>query len=183
MTTETFQCEDCSAIFRLERVDVYANGTIRPPGRYIQRGGVWYNENGYEEPPTSYGYLIDGRIYLEPVCECGRNSLRAEIAAPAIGGERAKLTETVANDLMQRQGLTDMRDNLRPGDISAPPLPPPLQQAADTMFSRNNPGRQSIAGVKALPQMPYEQSGRRGMAMLQNGIRTGGIPDIKQRQR
>jgi hypothetical protein len=180
MTTETFECEDCGRRFALERVNVYADGTIQPPGRYIQRGGVWYNELGYQEPPTAYGYLIDGRIHLEPFCRCGENSLRAEIAAPSIGGDRAKLTDAVANDLMQRQGLTNMQDGLREGDISAPKLPPALQQAADTMFSKQNATR--LGSPATLPKQPYDQSGQRGMAMLQAGIKSGGIPDIKRRR-
>lgn len=43
--------------------------------------------------------------------------------------------DKTAEIVMQDHGMTDLRDNIRPGEAMAPKLPPPMQKAADNFFT------------------------------------------------
>lgn len=46
-----------------------------------------------------------------------------------------KAIDATAAMVMKDYGLTDLRDNIKPGEIAAPKLPPAQQRAADSFFS------------------------------------------------
>lgn len=58
----------------------------------------------------------------------------------SIGGSvQGKAIDSTANIIMQDYKMTDLRDDARPGESSAPPLPPKQQAMADNFFSKKNP--------------------------------------------
>ena len=68
-------------------------------------------------------------------------------AGPAHIGHKnvVKAVDATANMVMQDYGMTDLRDNLRPGDTMAPKLPGPQQAMADNYF-----GGQKTKGVNLM---------------------------------
>lgn len=60
-----------------------------------------------------------------------------EQRAPGVIGNNVqnKAIDTTAEIVMQDHHLTDLRDNIRPGESMAPKLPGPQQAAADNFFS------------------------------------------------
>jgi hypothetical protein len=67
-------------------------------------------------------------------------NLAAVLAAksfPGIVGDKpiVKAIDTTAQVVMEDYGMTDLKDNLRPGDSMAPKLPPEQQKKVDNFFS------------------------------------------------
>lgn len=64
--------------------------------------------------------------------------------APAMGASKiTKAIDATAQIVMEDHRMTDLQDNLRPGDSMAPKLRPDLQAKADAMFS---PRRRAAGG-------------------------------------
>jgi predicted nucleic acid-binding Zn-ribbon protein len=58
-----------------------------------------------------------------------------------IGANNAvRAVDETAKIVMEDYGMTDLKDNVRPGENVAPKLPPAQQAAADGMFAKNNGG-------------------------------------------
>ena len=63
-----------------------------------------------------------------------------EHGPPALTGNNnmVKAVDTTADIVMRDHGLTDLKDNIRPGESMAPKLPKPMQDAADNFFGGGN---------------------------------------------
>ena len=60
---------------------------------------------------------------------------------PGVTGNRnVKIVDGVAEQVMSDYKLTDLRDNIRPGESMAPKLPPQMQKQADNFFGGANLG-------------------------------------------
>lgn len=75
-----------------------------------------------------------------PNPQCGHQEVSKELAAPAIGRDASPQTQWVvpptragrekfAYEMAQGMGFTDMKDNLREGDVQAPRIPDPVIRA------------------------------------------------------
>jgi hypothetical protein len=81
---------------------------------------------------------------------------------PAHIGDKpiVKAVDQTAQIVMKDHGLTDLRDNIREGEIAAPKLPAAQQRAADSFFSGSEVAR--MAGPRFKNRM--DMLGRRAMA-------------------
>jgi hypothetical protein len=74
-----------------------------------------------------------------------------------VGSTLAKAVDLTANITMADHGLTDLRDNNRPGENSIPKLPPVQQEQADNFFGASRkiaPANPQLAQrLSALPTM------------------------------
>lgn len=62
--------------------------------------------------------------------------LESGVAPPQIGNNpRVKAVDVTADVVMKDHRLTDLKDNIRPGETMAPKLPGQMQKAADSFFS------------------------------------------------
>jgi hypothetical protein len=60
----------------------------------------------------------------------------AEGKAPAVGGSLSgRAFDYAMQTTMADHGMTDIKDTVRPGETSVPPLPPRLQQQADSFWN------------------------------------------------
>ena len=81
--------------------------------------------------------------------------------APAVGGSAiTKAVDATAQIVMEDHHMTNLQDNLRPGDTMAPKLHPVLQQQADNMFSGAARGHRRS-------RMPFNQAAM--MARINSG--------------
>jgi len=78
---------------------------------------------------------------------------------PGITGDKpmVKAIDATASQVMQDYGLTDLKDNIRPGETMAPKLPGKMQEAADNFFG---------GGAKANSQLAKRMNrfGQRALA-------------------
>jgi hypothetical protein len=81
--------------------------------------------------------------------------------APATTGNNPlnRAVDKTAEIVMQDHGLTNLKDNIREGEITAPPLPPKMQAAADNFFS----GKVAVPGGDDRRRKQMELLGRRAM--------------------
>jgi hypothetical protein len=88
-------------------------------------------------------------------------AMLAEGRAPAQIGDKAvvKAVDYTAETVMQDFGMTDLKDNIRPGETMAPKLAAPLQKAADNFFNPAAVGKQRGMNAKQV-----ELLGRRAMS-------------------
>lgn len=91
-----------------------------------------------EDPPCPKKRCKEARLN-EEIERRARNMAKIieEQRAPATIGDKVgvKAIDKTAEIVMADYGMTNLQDNLRPGDTMAPKLPGPMQQAADSMFS------------------------------------------------
>lgn len=75
-----------------------------------------------------------------PICTHVHKAIGMDIAsgkAPGVVGSlQAKAIDNTAQIVMEDYKMTDLRDDVRVGESSAPKIAPRLQQMADNMFSR-----------------------------------------------
>lgn len=81
----------------------------------------------------------------EPDPECPGCKAIAQKMPPlvSIGTMKGKAVDIAQNEV-ERMGFTNMKDNLREGDIAAPSLPPPMQSAVKNFW--NGGGVPALAG-------------------------------------
>lgn len=86
----------------------------------------------------------------------------SEGRAPATIGNNAlvRAVDKTAEIVMADHGLTNLKDNIRPGEIAAPRLAPKLQDAADNFFS----GKVAVPGGDERRRRQMDLLGRRAMA-------------------
>jgi len=103
-------------------------------------------------------------IHEERVMREAQNLARMldEQRAPGHIGDKVivKAIDATAGMVMKDYGLTDLKDNIRPGESMAPKLPGPMQQAADNMFSP----QKALEGRAGLNSRQAKLLGRRAMA-------------------
>jgi len=91
-----------------------------------------------KNPPCPKQQCKDA-IALERVMACQRNvqEIVESGKAPGITGRNPMvgIVDQTAAQVMEDYKLTDLQDNIRPGDSMAPKLPGKLQTAADNFFS------------------------------------------------
>src|SRR5579863_2292425 len=99
-----------------------------------------------------------------PNAECGK--INREIGfdptgtAPAIGGSiMTRAIDKTAQIVMEDHKLSDLRDNVREGDIMAPKLPAAQQQMADSLF--NPAANPRLSGLR---KRQLDHHGRRALA-------------------
>lgn len=110
-------------------------------------------------------YADDGKTVLET---CGMEmlpigmDLSSNKAPAAIGGNlRNKAIDETAHMVMQDYGMTDMRDDVREGESSAPKLPARQQAMADNYFGGPKARRMTMPGFNP---------GRLAAAALSGGL-------------
>jgi len=108
-----------------------------------------------------------------PPCPgCEALQARQVPAGFAITGSKSKAVDITQNIVEKDYGLTDMRDNLREGDIAAPRLPTHLQPAVDKFFSASGgliaAAKQGAAEARSM--------GRNPLTMLQSAEKASGMP-------
>lgn len=92
--------------------------------------------------------------------------LESQTAPAQIGKSTlVKAVDTTAQIVMEDHKLTDLADNIRHGDIAAPKLPPPMQQAVDGFFSGEAVRKRSGLGKRQMDLI-----GRRAMAGAYRGM-------------
>jgi hypothetical protein len=70
-----------------------------------------------------------------PIPHDGLTGIIAEQRAPGVNGSTmVKAIDQTAQIVMQDHGLSNLKDNIREGDIMAPRLPPAQQKLADNFF-------------------------------------------------
>jgi hypothetical protein len=86
--------------------------------------------------------------------------------APAHIGDKivVKAVDKTADVVMTDYGLTDLKDNIRPGESMAPKLAPPMQAAADNFFNKNPLQSQGVGSRQA------QLLGRRAIAGAFRGM-------------
>lgn len=96
-----------------------------------------------------------------------RRMVEAERGPGHIGDKpMVRAIDKTAEIVMHDHGLTNLKDNIRPGENMAPPLPPKLQTAADNFF--RGPSMTPDAKNRRAKQM--ELLGRRAMAGAFRGM-------------
>ena len=85
-----------------------------------------------------------------------------EHGAPAVIGRNpyVKAADMTAEQVMTDYKMTDLRDNMQPGEMAAPKLPAPMQRAADGFFGGAH--AKSVAGGMNAKKM--EAIGKRAIA-------------------
>ena len=75
-----------------------------------------------------------------------------EQRAPAQVGAKPQVraVDATAEIVMQDNQLTNLRDNIRQGETMAPPLPVPMQRAADNFFRRGQPEQRVLGTSRTL---------------------------------
>lgn len=96
---------------------------------------------------TRFDHLHFDRSEPAPECPgCAALEARQIPSSPPIIGAASKAGD-IAYDIMSKDyGFTDMKDNLRTGDVAAPALPAHLEKASYSFFSQ---GGAVIAAAKA----------------------------------
>ncbi len=105
-----------------------------------------------------------------PHCQKAQRARGMDMAGkpPAVGGSIiGKAVDTTAEIVMQDHGMTDMRDNIRQGEVSTPKLAPHLQRQVDNFFG----------GTKALPRQWGLNAGAIAQRAMAGGYRDPGAID------
>lgn len=90
-----------------------------------------------------------------------RAMIEAERGPGHIGNNTmVKAVDKTAEIVQADYGLTNLKDNIRQGDICAPRLPPRMQDAADNFFS----GKINTPGMDARRKRQMDLMGKRAMA-------------------
>lgn len=99
--------------------------------------------------PRPVKYDDDGKV----IETCGTEvvpigmDLSLNKAPATVGGNiHVRAMDETAQIVMQDYGMTDMRDDVRPGENAAPKLPPRQQQMADNFFGGGGAARQRRVG-------------------------------------
>lgn len=117
----------------------------------------------------------------------------SEGKAPALGGSiPTRAFDTAMEMTMQDHGMTDIRDDARPGEPSVPKLRPDLQERADNFFggqkkqNRGTRGKVDLSGLygerasqaqNGTPQgTKFVQEGGHAIAPILNSKPTGSSP-------
>jgi putative FmdB family regulatory protein len=83
----------------------------------------------------------------DPDPECPACAVIAQRLPPNVNiGTKKSVAMDVAQNEVERMGFTNMKDNLREGDVAAPSLPPALRRAVDGFWN----GGGVFAGKDAL---------------------------------
>lgn len=96
-----------------------------------------------------------------------------EQRAPAQVGAniRVQAVDRTAEIVMQDNRLTDLRDNIRQGEIMAPKLPPPMQKAADNFFG----GPRGAIGVSQPVTMAQKKMQALGARAIRGAFRNASV--------
>lgn len=96
-----------------------------------------------------------------------RAMIEAERGPATIGSNiTVKAIDKTAEIVQSDYGLTNLKDNIREGEIMAPRLPPKQQDAADNFFS----GKVNVAGGDARRKRQMDLLGRRAIAGAFRGM-------------
>ena len=113
---------------------------------------------------TRYADAADSKPKKCPNKKCGQLQMSIGFdptsgRAPGIVGANnsVKAVDMAAQIAMEDYGLTDLKDNVRPGESMAPPLAPVQQQKADSFFSGGK------AGTSKRQQMQTQRLFRRAI--------------------
>jgi hypothetical protein len=128
----------------------------------------WRTKNlGAREPECPKRACIAAKIREESAREIfNLKKMIEERLAPGHIGENVmvKAIDKTADIVMTDNNLTNLNDNLRPGDTMAPKLPGPMQAAADGFFGGQN---MKARGHRA---RQIEAMGKRAMAGAYRGM-------------
>jgi hypothetical protein len=85
--------------------------------------------------------------------------IEAASAPGIVGAPQVKAIDTAARIVMEDHHLTNLKDNVREGDIMAPSLPPAQQQQVDNFWSAPKAKVQTMADKKRQAQMKRIMAG------------------------
>lgn len=127
----------------------------------------WAKAPPLKDPPCPKRACRDAMILESAERENARlRQMLEEGKAPAHVGANTQVRaiDATANIVMKDYGMTDLKDNIRPGESAVAPLPPAQQKAADNYFGG---GASPVIGQsrqKSLSQRQMDLIGRRAMA-------------------
>lgn len=117
-----------------------------------------------EDPKCPNKYCADRRDLRDLQRQVANlTAMLASGQAPAhIGANpKVKAIDVTAAVVMKDHSLTDLKDGIRQGETMAPPLPPPMQKAADTFFSG---GAKALGTQETFAQRRMKALGARAIA-------------------
>ncbi len=102
-----------------------------------------------DDPPCPNKYCEQIREAADVKARLARlEKMLAEGSGPAHIGQNVKVKaiDQTAEIVMEDHKLTNLRDDIRPGESMVPKLPGPMQAAADSFFSGNKTAKQGVGG-------------------------------------